>query len=256
MKNAVKNRSQTGLFIIMLIWLISIAAVIFLTVSNSLAAGERRLPVYRVDTPLKKIALTFNAAWGDENLDDILNILDEKKVKCSFFVVGSFAEKYPESVRKIYNAGHEIGNHSLSHTDPVTLSYKDVVSDISACNKKLEALTGKHVTLYRAPSGSYNNDTVEAAESLGMTAVQWDADSVDWKDITAERITERILSKVQNGSIVLFHVGKENSLQALPDIIDKLQSDGYSLVCVSDILLHGETYIANDGTQKQKSIVS
>ena len=221
-----EKKRDVSLIIIMLLWIGVIVGVIWYTLSTTASAEERRLPVYSVATDERKVSLTFNCAWGTEGLDELLGILDEEKIKCTFFFVGEFAVKNPEAVRKIYNKGHEIGNHSMYHTDPVQREYAEIVSDINACNEQLLSLTGTAPVLYRAPSGSYDNKTIEAAESLGMTAVQWDVDSIDWKNPTAERIISRVTGKVTDGSIILFHLGKENTLDALPEIIRILKKDG------------------------------
>ncbi len=241
------SKKDLSLILIMLIWILSIVFVVTYSVSTTASAEARRLPVYSVDTAEKQVALTFNCAWGTEGLDSLLGLLEKEGVKSTFFFVGEFAEKNPEAVRKIHNKGHEIGNHSMHHTDPVTQEFSDIVSDINACNELLYSITGVTTVLYRAPSGSYDNKTVEAAESLGMTAVQWDTDSIDWKDPTAEKIISRVTKKVTNGSIVLFHLGKENTLEALPEIINVLKKEGYSFGSVSDMLPQGEYYTDNNG---------
>ncbi len=254
MRSALIGKKDASLIIIMLIWILVILGVVGYTLSTTVSAGERRLPVYSVETEEKQVALTFNCAWDTNGLDELLDLLSREKIACTFFFVGDFAEKYPDAVRKIHNKGHEIANHSMYHKDPVKQEYADIVSDINTCNELLFSLTGVFPTLYRAPSGSYDNKTVEAAESLGMTAVQWDVDSIDWKDPTAEKIKNRVTDKVTSGSIVLFHLGKENTLEALPDIIKMLKNSGYSFKKVSDMLLQGETFIDNNGrlfTQKR-----
>ena len=167
----------------------------------------------------------------------------------SFFFVGEFAEKYPDTVRKIHNAGHDVGNHSMHHADPTKQDYVRLCSDISACNELLFSLTGREPVLYRAPSGAYNNDTVEAAEALGLTAVQWDNDSVDWKEITAAEMTKRVLKKLSPGSVMLFHLGKKNTVQALPEILEGILAEGYQVLPVSELLLTGETYVDANGRQ-------
>ena len=232
---------------ILLLWALAVGAVLWRSLTKTASAGARQLPVYSVETEQKRAALTFNCAWDETGLDELLAILKAHDVKSTFFVVGDFAQRLPDAVRKIYNAGHEIGNHSMTHKDPVKMAYADLLSDISACNDLLYSLTGETVTLYRAPSGSYNDDTVEAARSLGMTAVQWDADSVDWKDKTPEEITERMLKKIGPGSISLFHVGKENTVAALPGVIEALQGQGYSFCTVTELLPEGELRIDGQG---------
>ena len=176
MKVAVFGKRSVWFWILLAVWILVLAAVVTLTATKAVNAAPRRIPVYAVETKEKKVALTFNCAWGDETTDGILEILKENGVRATFFFVGDFAEKYPESVKKIYNAGHEIGNHSDAHRDPTRMSFAEIAADISACNEKLSSLTGQTPVLYRAPSGAYDNNTVEAAESLGMTAIQWSAD--------------------------------------------------------------------------------
>ena len=138
----------------------------------------------------------------------------------------------------------------MAHKDPTVMEYTEILQDMSACNTLLETLTGKPVRLYRAPSGSYDNKTVEAAEALGMTAVQWSADSIDWKNITPAKMAERIRAKTFPGAIVLFHLGKENTVQALPEIIRDLEAAHYEFCTVEDLLLDGDVYIDANGKQR------
>ena len=251
MKIAVLSKKQAVIWVLLAVWFVILLAVIlFTTVVQPAVASKRRLPVYSVESETKKIALTFNCAWGDETTDAVLALLKKHDIPATFFFVGTFAEQYPDSVRKIANAGHAIGNHSMSHKDPTVMEYAEIMQDMSACNSLLEKLTGRPVRLYRAPSGSYDNKTVEAAEALGMTAVQWSADSIDWKNITPEKMAERIRSKTFPGAIVLFHLGKENTVEALPEILRDLEAAHYEFCTVEDLLLPGETYIDANGKQR------
>lgn len=259
MKVALLAKKDISLWVIILIWLSVIAFVVSCTLSSSSykkhsfsdsSSVQRKIPVYSVDTKEKTVALTFNCAWDDTGLDELLSVLKREDIKCTFFFVGEFAEKYPEAVRKIYNAGHEIANHSMYHKDPVKQEFDEILSDTNKCNELLCSITGSTVKLYRAPSGSYDNKTVEAAESLGMTVIQWDVDSIDWKNPSPEKIISRVTGKVTKGSVVLFHLGKENTLEALPEIIAALKKDGYSFSAVGDMLLQGDTYTDNSGRQK------
>lgn len=253
MKFRIFGKKQVLTFVIIALWLAAILTVIILTAATTAGGKDRKLPVYSVAREDKKIALTFNAAWGDETTDKVLKILGENDVKATFFFVGTFAGRYPESVVKIHNAGHEIGNHSLTHKDPVKLDESAVAAEISECSDLLFSITGVRPVLYRAPSGSYDNKTLEAAGRLGLTAIQWSADSIDWKDPSPETITERILKKTAPGGILLFHLGKENTAEALPEIIKLLKAEGYAFVTVSALLLAGETYIDANGVQRQKN---
>lgn len=252
MKYALLSKKNISLFVILGIWLAVIVFVVSYTLSTTVSAQNRKIPVYSVDAKEKQVALTFNCAWDDSGLDSILEILEEESISCTFFFVGNFAEANPEAVRKIYNKGHEIGNHSMKHNDPVKQEFPEILSDINACNELLFSLTGEKPTLYRAPSGSYDNKTLEAAENLGMTTIQWDVDSIDWKNPSPEKIISRVTAKVTNGSIVLFHLGKSNTENALPEIISMLKEKGYSFSSVGKMLLTGDTYTDNEGRQKNR----
>ena len=248
------RKKRVLLIVLVAVWALALGAVLFFSLTRTADASAKRLPVYSVETEERVVALTFNCAWDETGLDELLAILKEYDARCTFFVVGEFADRCPEAVRKIYNAGHEIGNHSMAHKDPVKMDYAALLSDINACNELLFSLTGQPITLYRAPSGSYDDDTVAAAQALGMTAIQWDADSVDWKDKTPEEIVQRMLKKIGPGSIALFHAGKENTVAALPRILKTLQSEGYTFCTVTDLLPEGETY--PDGTGRVFPVVS
>lgn len=250
MKNKKISKNTMLIVIMFAVWLIIAAAIVYMTLTVHTATSERKIPVYRVVTDEKKVAVTFNCAWDDSSTDSVLRTLREHGVRCTFFFVGDYARKYPEDVRKIINDGHEPANHSDRHLSPLKQSYTELLEDISSCNDTVKAITGKECKLYRAPSGEYGNDAISAAESLGMTAVQWDVDSLDWKEKTPAEMLEKIRTKTVNGSVILFHLGKANTAEALPDIIDYLQSSGYTLVTVSELLPDGEYEILHDGAAK------
>lgn len=247
MMKKLSKKNRTFMIILLIIWINAVAAVIYFSVTAPTSGQIRKIPVYSVETEEKQVALTFNCAWDDTGLDTLLDILKEYDAKCTFFVVGDFAEKYPDAVRRIHNAGHEIANHSMKHNDPVKQNYEDIITDITACNDVLYSVTGKRPHLYRAPSGSYDNKTVEAAENLGMRAIQWSADSIDWKDPSPDEIIRRILKKADNGMIALFHAGKENTVTAVPAVLSALTDKGFSFVTVSELLPDSTGYIDING---------
>ncbi len=212
--------------------------------------AERRLPIYNVDRGEEKVcALTFDAAWDDADTDILIKILDEQKVKATFFMVGDWVEKYPQSVKKFFDAGHEIMNHSDTHPHINQLSAEKVRQEIESCADKIEAVTGKRPTLFRGPYGEYNNTVIVAAEELGHTTLQWDVDSLDWKDLAAEDIVLRVTKRVKPGSVMLFHNGAKNTPAALPEVIKKLKADGYKFVTATELLLPEPTKINSQGTQ-------
>ena len=148
-------------------------------VFNEDSATERLLPIYCVDRGEEKVcSLTFDAAWDDADTDRLIEILDKYDVKATFFVVGSWVEKYPESVKKFADHGHEIMNHSNTHPHINQLSEQKVKEEIKGCADKIEAVTGVYPTLFRGPYGEYNNTVIQAAESLGHRVLQWDVETL------------------------------------------------------------------------------
>ncbi len=206
------------------------------------AASPKENPIYRVESDKKQVAISFDAAWGDEQTNQLLNILSQYKVKATFFLVGDWVSKYPDDVKAIAAQGHDIGNHSDTHPHLPALSREEVSAEITACNNKIKSLTGKTPTLFRPPYGDYNNMVVNTVKELGMYCVQWDVDSLDWKDPTPEQMTKTVLDKVQDGSIVLMHNGAKNTPAALPSIIEGIQAKGFEIVLIKDLIPEGEYY--------------
>ncbi|MBQ1230985.1 MAG: polysaccharide deacetylase family protein, partial [Clostridia bacterium] len=145
------------------------------------AQSNKRLPIYCVETEEKKIAISFDAAWGNDDTEQLINILAEYDVPATFFVVGAWVDKYPESVKQLHDAGHRVENHSNTHPHMPNLSTAQMTAELAACNEKIAAVTGRTPTLFRPPYGDYDNKTIETTESVGMYTVQWDCDSLDWK---------------------------------------------------------------------------
>ena len=228
-------------------------AVIFGLFSNpavvGAAAAERLLPIYCVGTKEKKIALSFDAAWGAEDTPALIDILNTYGVHATFFLVGDWVDQYPDAVAALAEAGEEVMNHSNKHKHMPQLSREDILSDIRSCNTKIEEITGVTPSLFRAPYGEYDDKLVAAVTSLGMQTIQWDVDSLDWKDLSAADITQRVLSRVAPGSIVLFHNAAKHTPEALPGIIEALLADGYTIVPVGELLLQGDYTINHEGRQ-------
>ena len=213
------------------------------------ASTERQLPIYCVQKDYKVVSLSFDAAWGNEDTQQLIDILGKYNVKVTFFVVGEWVDKYPESVKALHDAGHEIMNHSADHAHFNSLSTDEIIADLNTCNDKIEGVTGVRPTLFRCPYGEYDDHVIAATHSIGMEPIQWDVDSLDWKDLSATDITKRVTSKVQPGSIVLFHNAAKNTPEALPSIIEYLLQEGYTFVPISEIILKGEYTIDHTGRQ-------
>ena len=213
------------------------------------AATSRQLPIYCVRRDQKMLSISFDAAWGNEDTQQLIDILGQYNVKATFFVVGDWVDRYPESVKALHEAGHEIMNHSNTHAHLPQLSSQQITDDLNACNDKIEAVTGVRPTLIRLPYGDYDDNSIRTIRAMGMEPIQWDVDSLDWKDLSAADITKRVTGKVCPGSIVLFHNAAKHTPEALPGIIECLLQEGYTFVPISQIILTGDYTIDHTGRQ-------
>ena len=213
---------------------------------------ERKLPIYSVDTKEKKIAISFDVSWGDDRTEDILKILEEQNVKATFFIVGAWIDQYPDKLKMMFEKGHEIGNHSNKHPMMTTISKEKMISEIAMTDAKIMSITGQGTTLFRCPSGEYNNLVVETVESTNHYCIQWDVDSIDWKEQGAEIEYNRIIKKTKPGSILLFHNDAKYTPENLPKILENLKGQGYEFVKISDLIYKNNYYINEAGKQMQK----
>lgn len=211
--------------------------------------NTRKIPVYCVQTDEKKVAITFDAAWGAEDTEELLGILAEYNAKATVFVVGDWVRKYPESVQAFYAAGHTIGNHSDSHKDYTKLTAEEILADVQACNDAIATCTGAPPKLLRAPSGAYSDATITAAEQLHMQTVQWSVDSLDWQGLTVDEMVQRVTGAAENGSIILFHNDVKNTPDALRETLRILKERGYSFVTVEELLYWEDFRIDSAGRQ-------
>ena len=146
------------------------------TVSNSV--NGRQLPIYCVDTAEKKIALTFDAAWGNEDTAQILEILKKHDVRVTFFMTGGWVESYPDDVKAILAAGHDLGNHSENHKNMSQLSDAEKKEELMKVHEKVRTLTGYEMFLFRPPYGDYDNAVVNVAKENGYYTIQWDVETL------------------------------------------------------------------------------
>jgi len=216
------------------------------------SASGRLLPVYCVARTDRKMSLSFDAAWGNEDTQTLIDTLAKYNVRVTFFVVGNWARKYPESVRALHEAGHEVMNHSNTHPHMTALSDAELKKEITECNAAIKSVTGVSPTLMRVPFGEYDNRVISAVRDQGMTCVQWDVDSLDWKDLSAKEIYDRVTSRIKPGSIVLFHNAALHTTEALEDILLWLQKNDFEPVAISELLLEGDYTIDHEGRQTPK----
>ena len=260
-QNENNSVSDITLFVKIGIIVLTILAVIGLgikyipeaiTVSN--IGKKRDLPIYCVATDENKVALSFDAAWGNEDTQTILDILAKHDVKVTFFMTGEWMGKYPDDVKKFVAAGHDVGNHSENHKQMSRLTEQQCRDEIMKAHKRIKELTGIDMDLFRPPYGDYNNMVVGTARDLGYYTIQWDVDSLDWKDYGADSIVKKCTEhkNLGKGSIILMHNGAKYTPEALERVITGLKDKGYELVPISQLIHRGEYTIDHTGRQLEK----
>lgn len=215
---------------------------------------KNELPIYCVDTEEPVVAITFDSAWGTEDLDEITAILKKHNVPATFFVTGEWAEKYPDAILTIDSAGHEIANHGNSHKHMPQISTEEMKSEIQKCHTTIYNLIKKDMTLFRAPYSDWNDEVVEVAKSMGYSSINQSVDSLDWKDYGADSIIRTVCEHkhLENGSIILLHNGSKYTKDALDVMLTNLEEQGYSFVKVSSLIYTENYYLDHTGKQFSK----
>ena len=215
-------------------------------------SSSRLVPIYRVDTEEKQVAISFDAAWGADKTQEIIDILAEYDATATFFLVGFWVDKYPDMVKAIDEAGLEIGTHSNTHPDMAKLDKDTIVSELETSISKIKDITGKEVKVFRSPYGSYNNTLLNVCSELGLKAIQWDVDSLDWKGLSASEVTDRVMQKAQNGSIILMHNNADNVCDSLKLTLDWLVMKGYKVTSVGE-LIYSDNYTIDANGEQHKN---
>ncbi|ELK45604.1 polysaccharide deacetylase family protein [Bacillus sp. SB49] len=197
--------------------------------------------VWEVPNPSKSVAITFDDGPSETYTPEILDLLAKYDAKATFFVMGSRAEENPEVIRQTALAGHEIANHTYSHGNIPRMSTTEIKEDLNRTNDVIEGITNTSTTLFRPPGGYYDTRIINAVNEEGYTFVlwSWHQDTYDWKQPGAGKIVANVLTKVQNGDIILFHDGggdRSQTVQALKKILPELKKRGYQLVTVSELM--------------------
>lgn len=212
-------------------------------------SGARSLPVYSVERTDNKIAISFDCAWGTEHTDAILSALAEAGVRATFFTVQFWAEEHADYLKKVSDAGHEVGTHSATHSYMSRQSETEIRAELESSSQAITAVTGKPVTLFRPPYGDYDDLLIDTCRDMGIMPVQWDVDSLDWKDLSAADIAERITSRVKSGSIILCHNNGLHTAEALPIVIDALHAKGFTFVPIGELIYYENYTIDVTGRQ-------
>lgn len=249
-------KSSVHLKSVSVIFLIGMSIIISIIQSNKtdyvFNTKAKKVPIYCVDTKDRKVALSFDVSWGNDNTSKILNILKKNNTEATFFLVGGWIDSNSDVVREIYKSGNEIANHSNMHPDMTKISQSRIIEEIAVTDSKIRKLTGQGTTLFRCPSGIYNDKVIETVESSGHYCIQWSIDSIDWKEQGADIEYERVIKKLKPGAIILFHTSAKYTPQNLPKIIQTIKQEGYTIVKVSDLIYKDNYYVDTSGKQIKK----
>lgn len=187
----------------------------------------------------KKLALTFDDSPDENNTGKILDILKHYNITANFFMIGSTMTDYNATVTKrAFDEGHLVLNHSFNHPHFTKIDPEKIIYELNATSKRIENITGKYPLLFRPPYGSINQNVMDTINTQGYTTILWSLDSLDWALKDKDAITKNVINHVHNGDIILMHSGLSNhaSVEALPQIIEKLQNQGYLFVRLDDML--------------------
>ena len=230
--------------------------IIVLGSTSILVKGNQKIqPIFSVDRDDKAVALTFDINWAEnDSLISILDVLDKYNVKGTFFLMGrwiNYSEENLEKLKEINKRGHEIGNHSYIHPMFTKITPERMIEEVKKTEDIIYEHTGTKTKLFRCPSGDYNDSVIKTVDKLGYNTIQWDVDSVDWKEIGQEAEYNRVINKIKSGSIVLFHNNAKYTPKNLPIIIENLIKEGYKFLTVGDLIYKENFIIDNNGVQKR-----
>ncbi|OOM77578.1 peptidoglycan-N-acetylmuramic acid deacetylase PdaA precursor [Clostridium puniceum] len=252
------KKKRIGINLILIFFLIIVCIEINRTIGVMGNIHEEE-PIYCVDTKERLVSLTFDVNWVEkDNLEVILSILKKYNVKGTFFIMGGWVNYSEENVNKlksIKEGGHEIGNHSYKHPSFTKIGSDKIREEIEKTNEIIEKYTGEKPKLFRFPSGDYNKEAFVKVRNLGYMTIQWDVDSVDWKEISPEREYNRVMKNVKPGSIILFHNAKYTP-NNLDRIIKELKDKGYEFKTVGEMIYFEDYSVDNQGIQHKVKLDS
>ena len=251
------NRRQA----VLLLGLLFAAAVLLVLVVSAVPAvftsyiidSDNPSPICCTDRADHVICLTFDAARGNKSIDAIDELLKQYHIKATFFVTGEWAERCPDSMQRLLESGQEIMSASDHSAGLTSLLEDETINLINAGNDKIQAITGKRPVLFRSPDGKYDDNLLEALAMLEMMPIRWDVDSFDYTGLDEEGIIKRVVSQSASGSIIRFNADGKNTLDALPQSIEKLKEKGFRFIPVSEMVYQKNYSINRQGRQISKN---
>ncbi len=249
------KKKRIGIDLILIIFLIFISLGISKT-TQAISNNYEENPIYCVDTNEKVVSLTFDINWIEkDNTEVILNILKKYNVKGTFFIMGGWVNYSEDNVNKlklIKEGGNEIGNHSYIHPSFTKIGTAKIKEELEKTNDIIEKYTDEKPKVFRFPSGDYNKDALLQVRNLGYMAIQWNVDSIDWKELSAEAEYTRVMKNVKPGSIILFHNAKYTP-ENLDKIIKELKDKGYEFKTVSQMIYFEGYSVDKEGIQHKNN---
>lgn len=228
--------NRKALYAILVTLLLIVISIIAITIYSRAEETFNPDVYYQGNINDKVIAFACNVDWGNEYIPPMLEIFKEKNIHITFFVTGRWADRNKDALKQIYDAQHEVGNHGYNHVDYDKLSYDGNLEEIGKADNAIKNVINKDLKYFAPPSGAYNDNTVKAAKDLGYRLIMWSIDTIDWRqDSTKDIIIKRVTEKVHDSAIVLMHPTEE-TVKALPAIIDYMFEKGYKIGTISDII--------------------
>lgn len=236
----VMNGKKLKRYFIIAVAVVFAAGIIYAEKDNiTVFAQNEPSAVYSIPTDKKIVALTFDISWGEIRTEPILKVLEDKGVKkATFFLSSPWSKSHPDIVSRIVKDGFEIGSHGHKHVNYSGLGDEEIRSQIQKAHEVLTEITGKSPNLIRLPNGDFNKRVLKVATDMNYKVIQWDTDSLDWKNPGVEQIVSRVMTKTHPGDIILLHASDscKQTHEALPQIIDQLRAKGYEFVTVSELM--------------------
>lgn len=214
--------------------------------NNSGIASHSKEPIYQGNTGKKMIALTVNVDWGDEYIPEMLKEFKEYDARATFFVTGRWAEKNPQLLKDMSNAGHSIQNHGYKHLHFNQLAPNQAEEQIKKAEKVIKEITGKQSKYFASPYGEQGKQLMQVVSNLNYDLIMWSIDTIDWQRPSPDTIVKRVLNRVHNDAIVLMHP-TEPTVKALPQMLKGLKEQGYKMVGIEDIIMDDQKI--NDKTK-------
>ena len=215
--------------ICLIVGLFTICGIVFSNIAISANA-----PIYNGNKESNAVALMFNCYEGAEEIDKILSTLKQYNAKATFFIGGVWAKNNTETVKKIQEDGHELGNHGYLHKDHKKLNELQNKQEIMQTHDLIKETCGIEMNLFAPPSGSYNKTTVKVAEELGYRTIMWSRDTIDWRDTDQNLLYNRATKDIVAGEMVLMHPKPQTS-SVLEKVVKEIQKKGLNLKTVSEV---------------------